>query len=183
MLFGQSYHLFGENSYAVGDITNTGLNSGLDTRRSDYVARMSYQPDRILTVSTRYRFDEDTFAVRRFELEARANFDRWSLQALYGNYDKQPELGFLNRREGILAGASVKVNQNWVVQGAARYDPVSHRFDQTRIGVGYIDDCFILALNYITSYSYSADTKTDHRILLQLNLRTIAGTSISTGGL
>jgi LPS-assembly protein len=73
------------------------------------------------------------------------------------------------------------VNANWVVQGAARYDLDSDRFDQTRIGVGYIDDCFILALNYITSYSYSADTKTDHRIMLQLNLRTIAGSSFSTG--
>jgi len=183
VLFGQSYHLFGENSYASGDIANTGLNTGLETSRSDYVARVSYQPDRILTVSTRYRFDEDTFAVRRFEVEARANFDRWSLSALYGNYDKQPELGFLTRREGVLAGASVKVNQNWVVQGAARYDLDSDRFDQTRIGVGYVDDCFILALNYITSYSYSADTQTDHRLLLQLNLRTIAGTSFSTGGL
>jgi LPS-assembly protein len=183
VLFGQSYHLFGENSYAVGDIANTGLNSGLDTRRSDYVARVSYQPDRFLKLSTRYRFDEDTFEVRRFEAEATVNFDRWSLSALYGNYDKQPELGFLTRREGILAGASVKVNQNWVVQGAARYDLDSDRFDQTRIGVGYVDDCFILAVNYITSYSYSADTKTDHRLLLQLNLRTIAGTNISTGGL
>lgn len=181
VLFGQSYHLFGTNSFAVGDLTNTGLNSGLDTDRSDYVARVSYQPDRIWTVSTRYRFDQDTFDVRRFELEARANFDRWSLSALYGNYDKQPELGFLSRREGILGGASVKLNANWVVQGAARYDLDADRFDQTRIGVGYIDDCFILALNYITSYSYSADTKTDHRVMLQLNLRTIAGTSFSTG--
>ena len=145
------------------------------------MARVSYQPDRIWTVSTRYRFDQDTFDVRRFELEARANFDRWSLSALYGNYDKQPELGFLTRREGILGGASVKLNANWVVQGAARYDLDADRFDQTRIGVGYIDDCFILALNYITSYSYSADTKTDHRVMLQLNLRTIAGTSFSTG--
>jgi LPS-assembly protein len=183
VLFGQSYHLFGTNSFAVGDITNTGLNSGLDTNRSDYVARVSYQPDRIWTVSTRYRFDEDTFAVNRFELEGRANFDRWSLSALYGNYAAQPELGFLTRREGILGGASVKLTANWVLQGAARYDLDASRFDQTRIGVGYVDDCFILALNYVTSYSYSADAKTDHRILLQLNLRTIAGTTVSTGGL
>ena len=39
VLFGQSYQLFGVNSYAVTDLTNTGLNSGLDTTRSDYVAR------------------------------------------------------------------------------------------------------------------------------------------------
>ena len=38
-LFGQSYQLFGANSFAVGDTTNTGLGSGLDTNRSDYVAR------------------------------------------------------------------------------------------------------------------------------------------------
>ena len=38
-LFGQSYQLFGTNSFAVGDTTNTGLDSGLDTNRSDYVAR------------------------------------------------------------------------------------------------------------------------------------------------
>ncbi len=181
VLFGQSYHLFGTNSFAAGDITNTGVNTGLETSRSDYVARVSYQPDNILTFSTRYRFDEDTFAVRRFELEGRANFDRWSVSALYGNYDKQPELGFLERREGILGGASLKVNANWVLQGAARYDLDDSRFDQTRIGVGYVDDCFILALNYITSYNYSADVKTDHRIMLQFNLRTIAGGSFGHG--
>lgn len=181
VLFGQSYHLFGENSFTNPDTTNTGLDSGLDKGTSDYVARVSYQPDRIFQFSTRYRFDSDTFAVRRFEAEAQANFDRWSIQGIYGNYDKQPALGFLERREGILGGASVKVTPNWVVQGAARYDLDADRFDQTRIGVGYVDDCLILALNYITSYNYSADTSTDHRVLLQLNLRTLGGTSFSTG--
>ena len=50
VLFGQSYQLFGANSFAVGDTTNTGLDSGLDTTRSDYVARVSYQPDSILYI-------------------------------------------------------------------------------------------------------------------------------------
>ena len=30
MLFGQSYQLFGENSFAMGGITNTGPDSGLE---------------------------------------------------------------------------------------------------------------------------------------------------------
>ena len=46
-LFGQSYSLFGQNSFAFGGTTNTGLDSGLDTTRSDYVARLSYQPNNI----------------------------------------------------------------------------------------------------------------------------------------
>ena len=40
--------------------------------------------------TSRGRFDQSTFAVQRFELESRANFDRWSLQVLYGNYAAQP---------------------------------------------------------------------------------------------
>lgn len=181
ILFGQSYQLFGTNSFAAGDATNTGLNSGLDTRRSDYVARLAYQPDRIFTFTTRYRFDEQNFEMRRFELEGRANFDRLSLQALYGNYDKQPELGFLSRREGILGGVSYKVNQNWAVLAAARYDIDADKFDQTRLGLGYIDDCLILALNYITSYTYSGNPTKDHKLMLQLSLRTLGTTSGSTG--
>ncbi|HSV22995.1 MAG TPA: LPS-assembly protein LptD, partial [Xanthobacteraceae bacterium] len=44
-LFGQSYSLFGQNSFAQMTPTNTGLATGLDTTRSDYVARASYQPN------------------------------------------------------------------------------------------------------------------------------------------
>ena len=62
-----------------------------------------------------------------------------------------------DRREGILGSASIKLNANWVATGAARYDIDASKFDQTRFGVGYIDDCFILALNYITSYTYSGN--------------------------
>ena len=181
ILFGQSYQLFGLNSFAAGDATNTGLNSGLDTRLSDYVARVAYQPDRIFTFTTRYRFGQENFDMQRFELEGKANFDRLSLQALYGNYAAQPELGFLKRREGILGGVSYKVTQNWAVLAAARYDLDAEKFDQTRLGVGYIDDCLILALNYITSYTYSGNPTKDHRLMLQLSLRTLGTTRDSTG--
>ena len=178
-LFGQSYHLFGQNSFAVGGPTNTGLDSGLDTRRSDYVARVSYQPDRIYTFTTRARFDEQSFAVRRFETEARANLGRWSGSVLYGSYDAQPELGFLERRQGVLGAASYKIDANWVISGAARYDINANKLSQTQIGLGYVDDCFILALNYITDYTYSGNATSDHRIMFQIGLRTLGGTAVS----
>jgi LPS-assembly protein len=186
-LFGQSYHLFGTNSFAVGDTTNTGLGSGLDTSRSDYVSRLSYQPDQIFTFSTRYRFDRDSFELRRFEVEGRAKFDRWSVSMLYGNYDAQPELGFLTRREGILSSAWVKLDTYWAAIGAVRYDIDAGKFDQTRIGIGYIDDCIILAMNYLASFSYSGNPTQDHRVLLQVSLRTLGGVAfghtVSSNGL
>jgi LPS-assembly protein len=178
-LFGQSYQLFGSNSFASGDNSNTGLGSGLDTARSDYVARLAYQPDRIYSFTTRFRFDQETFEVRRFETEARASFDRWSVGLLYGKYDAQPQLGFLERREGILANGSVKLTSNWVANAAVRYDLDSHKVAGTSFGIGYIDDCLILALSYLTNYTYSGNATNDHRIMLQLSLRTLGGTSFS----
>ena len=174
--FGQSYQLFGVNSFVTGDNTNTGLGSGLDKSRSDYVGRFSYQPDRIYTFTTRARFDSDSFEVRQFEAEARASFDRFSISLLYGKYDAQPQLGFLERREGLLASGSYKISQNWVANGAVRYDIDAHEVVGTQFGLGYIDDCILIGLNYITNYAYSGNVTKDQRILLQLNLRTLGGT-------
>jgi LPS-assembly protein len=179
-MLGQSYSLFGQNSFAQGGITNTGLDSGLDTRRSDYVARVSFQPNSTYTFTSRFRFDANSFAAQRTELEARAKFDRWDVSMLYGDYAAQPDLGYLDRRQGVLGSASVKLDANWVLLGAARYDLNANKFDQTRLGLGFVDDCLILALNYITSYSYGSGTPSlNHTIMLQLSLRTLGGTSVS----
>ncbi|MFZ1068884.1 MAG: LPS assembly protein LptD, partial [Pseudolabrys sp.] len=180
-LFGQSYSLFGQNSFAFGGTTNTGLDSGLDTTRSDYVARLSYQPNNIYMFTSRFRFDNDTFNPQRIELEARANFDRWSGSLLYGDYAAQPALGILDRQQGILGTGQVKLDANWVLVGGARYDINAGKFDQTRVGVGYVDDCLILGLNYITNYTYSGNVQANHTIMLQISLRTLGGTSASQG--
>jgi LPS-assembly protein len=184
VLFGQSYQIFGTNSFAVGDITNTGLGSGLDTNVSDYVGRVMYQPNSVFSFTARGRFDEQTFAIRRVELEGRANFDRWNLQVLYGNYAPQPQLGFLTRRQGILVGSTVKVTQNWLLLGSARYDLYANAFDQTRVGVGYVDDCLLLSANWLTGYTYNGTTtpvKND-TFMVQLSLRTLGPDTLSPVG-
>ncbi|TAK50355.1 MAG: LPS-assembly protein LptD [Xanthobacteraceae bacterium] len=178
VLFGQSYQLFGTNSFAIGDMVNTGLNSGLETQRSDYVGRISYQPNRTFTFTSRARLDEHTLDMQRLELESRANFERWSVSLLYGRYAAQPDLG-LTQREGVLSTASLKVAANWVLNGGLRYDLDAKRFNQTMIGAGYVDDCFMLAMNYITDYSYSGNPQVDHRIMFQIGLRTLGSTSVS----
>jgi LPS-assembly protein len=185
VLFGQSYQLFGLNSYAVQDVTNTGVDSGLQNAKSDYVARVNYSPNRTYTFSVRTRLDEATLNINRFEAEGRAAFDRWSVSMMYGNYAPQPELGYLTRREGLLGSASVKLAANWVVTGSARWDLEANKVNQYVVGAGYVDDCFVLAANYVTSYSYSAGTTPpvlSHAFMLQIGLRTIANSAASASG-
>lgn len=180
VLFGQSYQLFGLNSFAVADVTNTAVDSGLATTRSDYVARVNYSPNRTYTFSTRARFDEATWNVSRFEAEARAAFDRWQVSLTYGNYAPQPDLGYLTRREGLLGSGSIKVASNWVVTGAARWDLAANKISTYTVGAGYVDDCFVMAVNYVTSYAYataSAPPQLSHAVMLQIGLRTIGSSS------
>jgi len=184
VLFGQSYQLFGLNSFAVADVTNTGLNSGLQNPRSDYVGRINYSPNRTYTFSVRSRVDEATLNINRFEAEGRAAFDRWSVSMIYGNYAAQPELGYLTRREGLLGSASVKLAANWVVSGSARWDLEANKLNQYIVGAGYVDDCFVLAANYVTSYNYAAGTTPpvlSHAFMLQIGLRTLANSSSAAG--
>ena len=84
---------------------------------------------------------------------------------------------------GSSVSASVKVANNWVVTGSARWDLVANQLNQYVIGAGYVDDCFVLAANYVTSFSYATTTSPPilgHAFMLQLGLRTLANTNTST---
>ncbi len=199
-VFGQSYQLFGLNSYTVADLANTGLESGLDKTFSDYVGSITYQPNDIYSFAARGRFSSGgydpgigqqvaVFTPERLELETRANFDRWNLQLLYGDYAAQPEIGYLFRREEILTGVSFKVTPSWVLLGSARYDISINGFDQARLGIAYVDDCFMLSLNYLMYYTYTGVAGTtflgsstssgvgtpylNNTVMLQFSLRTL----------
>jgi LPS-assembly protein len=174
-LFGESYQLFGTNSFAAGDATNTGINSGLDTTRSDYVARLQFQPNRTYQFTSRFRFDESDFTLKRLELEATAYLERWRVTVMYGDYAAQPELGFLDRREGVLLSTAYKVNPNWVLSTAMRYDIQAGKLDQTRVGIGYIDDCYMLSFNYVGDFTFSGNVQSNNTFMLQMSLRTIGG--------
>jgi LPS-assembly protein len=180
VLFGQSYHLMGKNSFTDGGATNTGLDSGLDKARSDYIARFAYQPSRMYTFASRFRFDEETWEVKRFELESRVNFDRWSFTAIYGQYAAQPDLGFLTNRQGVLGASSLRIDNSWSVFGSIGYDLDAKKVDRTQLGLSYIDDCIAWALSYRTTYGYSGNPQEkSHSIMMSFGLRTLFDGQVS----
>jgi LPS-assembly protein len=103
---------------------------------------------------------------------------------MYGDYAAQPNLGFLTRREGLLGSGSVKLATNWVMTGAARWDLVANNINQYVVGAGYVDDCFVLGANYVTSYAYQAAAPPvlSHAFMLQIGLRTLGSTAASGAG-
>jgi len=70
-----------------------------------------------------------------------------------------------------------------VLSGGLRYDLKNQEVNQYIVGAGYVDDCFLMALTYITDYAYTTTVNltpvTDHRVMLQIGLRTIGGTAFN----
>ena len=180
-LVGQSYHLFGKNSYAYGDMANTGLESGLETNVSDYVARFSYSPTNNLEFISRFRFDEENFSMQRFEVEGRAAWDRISGSVVYGQYAPQPLLGYYNEREGVYTTAAYKLTDVWSISGGVRYNIVEAEFDLTTVALNYADDCFTMALSYVSDYTQNGPNGgPSTTVMLTIGLRTLGETKVST---
>ena len=65
---------------------------------------------------------------------------------------------------------------NWAVSTALRYDIEAGKFDQTRVSLGYIDDCYMLSLVYIGDFQNNGNFFANNTVMLQMSLRTLGGT-------
>jgi LPS-assembly protein len=177
VLFGQSYQIAGRNSFRQADLANVGLDSGLESRASDYVGRFQISPNRNFAFVTRARFDQENFGVNRFEAGIRANFDPYfpvSTSLTYARYEAQPAIGFPLRREGLLGSARWNLTPNWYVSGSILLDldryllardtyrvqfarnPATAVYEgedvayvsSLSLGLGYIDECTTFAVSY-----------------------------------
>lgn len=131
-LFGQSYHLAGRNSFARGDLANVGLNSGLETDRSDFVARAQISPFKDFVMSAAARLDEKTWEAQRIDAAASYTGTMFTASVGYGRYEPQPELGIPRRREGLSLSGSIKIAENWRVRAGVLFDLDKYKFDRER---------------------------------------------------
>jgi LPS-assembly protein len=64
-IIGQSYHLAGLNSYAIADVNNPGMGTGLETTMSHIVASLSASDGRGRSLSLSGRFNPTTMELER----------------------------------------------------------------------------------------------------------------------
>jgi LPS-assembly protein len=198
LMGGRSFHLAGKNSFASGDASNTGLDSGLDRSTSDYVARATLQPIDGVSLTTRGRFDADTFEMKRIEGIADFKFQRLSASATYARFEPQPRLGYDLLREGLALNASVKVTEYWKVFGGAVFDldigeqrRINNQADFTdkfqiasaALGIGYEDECTTFTATWTRSNSIQTTgaAKTNDVYMVRLDLKNLGGIGYTLG--
>jgi LPS-assembly protein len=130
LLLGQSYHLAGRNSFATGDLVNTGLDSGLETNTSDIVARAQLSPMKGLFFTGATRLNATTFETQRIDAAATYANSVISTSLGYGRYEPQPSLGIFRRREGLSLNGSVLVTPNWRLRAGVLFDLDKYKYDR-----------------------------------------------------
>ena len=171
-IFGQSYQIGGENSFAAPDLVNVGAYSGLDTTKSDYVGLFGFNSPNGFAASVSGRFDEQSFEVRRAEVRAAYSGLPVSLNARYAFIQAQPLYGFPTDRHEVTLGASTHLAENWRVFGTGTYDLQEALLVRDGVGFAYNDSCF----TYLMTYSQSRDINTrevSQSIGFNLSFRTI----------
>ncbi|WP_315920760.1 LPS-assembly protein LptD [Mesorhizobium sp. SP-1A] len=156
-LFGQSYQVAGQNSFAEPDLVNAGAYSGLESARSDYVGLAGFTAPFGLSASVSGRFDEQTLEARRTEVRAAySGASPISLFARYAFIQGQPLYGLDEDRREFTVGSSAKLNQNWRVFGSGTYDMEKSLFTNDGLGFAYNDECF----SYTMTLSQSRNRNT-----------------------
>ena len=193
LVAGQSFQLAGRNSYASVDAANIGIRSGLESKRSDYVAALTASSGNGLNFIAKTRFDAQNFALRRLDLIASANMGPVLASLQYARYQAQPELGYWKRREGIAATARLAVHKNYFIQGNVVFDMTRNLYNNDPsfgpgharlftpaslgIGAGYQDECTTFSLTYSSTYTL-ANTR-NQTLMMNLQLRTLGDAKVS----
>jgi LPS-assembly protein len=190
-MFGQSAQLAGTNSYATPDAANIGLESGLNTRMSDYVGRVTYTPNTNYTFVAKARFNEANWSLDRLDVGGHAHYGPLDLSAQFANYTQQPQIGYIYRREGLQLATRYDVLEHYFVSGSINFDLSRHYYYPAYLptqqpiysiatwglGMGYNDDCTKLMLNYINqisdNYGNPPVYTRNQTVLLTLDLRTL----------
>lgn len=173
-MFGQSYHLNGENSFAAPDLVNVGANSGLESDRSDYVGLVGVSGPSGISASLSGRFDEQTWEVRRSEVKLGYNGGPLALSARYAFIQAQPDYGFSDDRHEVAFGGSAQFAENWRVFGSGTYDLKEKVMVKNGIGFGYADECFTYLMTYSQTRSRdSSDRKVTQSIGFNITFRTL----------
>lgn len=170
---GQSFHLAGLNSFAQQDLVNAGLDSGLESKRSDYVMSTTVNNGHGFQIGLGGRFDEKNLAFRRGELSARYVNPLFGVATSYVFIDSQPQYAYAVRRHEVNASASVKLTDTWRTFASMSFDIEEGNFYQHGIGLAYDDSCFSFSMAYARSEDRYTGDATETSVIFRLGLRTI----------
>lgn len=165
LLIGQNFRLEEDRAFPAG--------SGLGDQESDYVGRLTINPDKHLAITHRFRFDKEDLSARRNEVYVNADYDQFDLNASYVRLSENAFVAPFERREEIKAEGQVKVAENWSVVAGARRDLEADEMIESRAGLAYEDECSVFEVSYRRRFIRDRDVEPSSAIVFKVRLKAL----------
>lgn len=179
-MFGRSFLLAGENSFAIPDILDSTDDSGLETNASDYVARLAFDTQQGMRFGGRIRLDNENFSMNRAEVAASGTSGPLTTQVTYAFLGRQPGLGIDDDREEIHTSASLRIIDEWRTFGSIRYDILGRDVVADGFGIAYDGESLSLSLSLMEDRSGASGMPVDRTAYLRVGFRTLGDLSYSS---
>ncbi|MBB5751484.1 LPS-assembly protein LptD [Prosthecomicrobium pneumaticum] len=179
-LVGQSFQVAGQNPYAVDDLTGTGLVSGLETDRSDYVGRVTLDTGYGYFLTARTRLDESDFTLNRAELTATGRMGAVTASTSYLFLRDDPETSDSEATEAVSVRGSWQFAEYWRAFGSVGYDIHEKTLASSSVGLAYDDECTTFSIAYSQVDKDYSSIETTKKLMMKLELRTLGGAGVQT---
>jgi LPS-assembly protein len=175
---GQSYRFYGDKIFPDG--------SGLEERRSDLVGQIKAGLSQYLDADYRFQLDNDTFAIRRHEVQAGGGNDTFRLNTRYLYTSAVAGTGFREPRQQLQVDETYNLTKNWKWHAAGLVDLGDQPgLRNATTGVSYADECFTFSVDGTRDVADAASGENDTKILLRIGFKSIgefSGPQIPLGG-
>lgn len=170
--YGQDYHVdyvVGQN-YRFREQKGAPVNSGIEDNVSDFVGRVSTNYKDIVDLSYRFRFEQDSLAARRHEVDMLVDYYPVKVGVSYFNLDYD----FTNtndNREEVTGMAKVNVTPEWSVIAGGTRNLAESRAIYAKAGLLYEGDCTdveaVVRKDYISDRDAKSGTSFDVKVALK----------------
>ncbi len=146
---GKSFEIFLGQSYDFTNKDIVDLNSGFRNGLSDYVGRVSYNNDKWLNFASRFRLNQETFALSH--METSANIGQKGIYLNIGHIWSENLNETLTGMEDVheaVIGASVKLSDRLTAKWDGIYNVESDAFQSHTGGLFYNHPCYYISAQY-----------------------------------
>ncbi len=131
-------------SYALKENDEFSENSGLSDHFSDFVGRVRISPIEEIDLLYRFRVDDEDFEARRNELDLRVGPRLLNFGVNYLFLSDTNEVDEFDDREELTVRVNSQLSEYWSAFASHRRDLEEKSSLETRIGLTYQDECFLI---------------------------------------
>lgn len=160
---GKSFEIFLGQSYDFTDKEIVNENSGFRNGLSDYVGRISYNNAKWLRFASRFRLNQETFALSHMETSANIGQKGVYLNIghIWSENLNETQTGMEDVHEAVI-GASVKLSERLTARWSGIYNIESEAFQSHTGGLFYNHPCYYISAQYrrdnARKYDYVGNT-------------------------